>query len=339
MIQCNTISHWPFGLLLNDKTYLFQPDSDSKQVPVILTAAERALATLQNKHIASTTLKMRNAHFVAKTNKSYRDYTLLNELDKAKGLDVSDLYAHHSYAPKMVQSIADATRRDTKAIFLKNTYLSVTMDGTSDFIGEEIESFYARTAGEGVVSDRYLAIKTPKSSSSSDLYDLFVKTMGEFFGASWRQKFLGFCSDGASNMMGRITGLATRLQEDSPHLVKIHCIGHRVELAVKDCVKKSASPSNHTYDRLQTLLLGIYYLYRNSPRLKNGYRQACDAMQLKMLMPKRAGGTRWLSHILAAINVLLKNYVALRTHLETASHDGSMMGFSQMLWDYFVRFI
>ena len=57
--------------------------------------------------------KMRNAHFITKTNKSYCDYVLLNDLDRAKGLDVGTLYAHHSIVPSMVRSIAEATRAQT----------------------------------------------------------------------------------------------------------------------------------------------------------------------------------------------------------------------------------
>lgn len=42
---------------------------------------------------------------------------------------------------------------------------------------------------------------------------------------------VGFASDGASVMVGRITGVATRLKQDIPHLISIHCIAHRLALA------------------------------------------------------------------------------------------------------------
>lgn len=72
-----------------------------------------------------------------------------------------------------------------------------------------------------------------------------------------------------------------------------------------------------------TALYLLLVLYRNSPRLKNGLRLACQAMHLKLLMPKRSGGTRWLSHVLASITVQLKNFGGIRSHLETASNDGT----------------
>ena len=41
-----------------------------------------------------------------------------------------------------------------------------------------------------------------------------------------------FSSDGASVMLGRINGVATKLRELTPAMVCIHCAGHRVTLAV-----------------------------------------------------------------------------------------------------------
>ena len=217
------------------------------------------------------------------------------------------------------------------------------MDGTSDYIGEEMELFYIRIAGDGIVSDKFLALKTPKSSSSADLHILFNETLDEFFeGQAWRDKFVGFCADGAANMMGHVSGLGVRLRKLSPHLIILHCLRHRVELAVKDHIKKVTKDENDVssiYKKVQTLLLGLYYLYRNSPKLKNGYKEACVASGLKVLLPKRAGGTRWITHVLAAINVILKNYVAFRRHLETASHDKSLTsakaeGLAKLLSDF-----
>ena len=55
----------------------------------------------------------------------------------------------------------------------------------------------------------------------------------------YRLKVIGCTSDGASVNFGRISGLMTRLGEDRPWLIKIHCANHRIELAVKDAIKET----------------------------------------------------------------------------------------------------
>ena len=44
-------------------------------------------------------------------------------------------------------------------------------------------------------------------------------------------RLLGFGSDGASVMTGRLNGVAARLKRHSPRMISVHCIAHRLALA------------------------------------------------------------------------------------------------------------
>ena len=44
-------------------------------------------------------------------------------------------------------------------------------------------------------------------------------------------------TNGASVMMGDVGGVYALLKRDIPHLIKVHCIAHRLELAFLDTVK------------------------------------------------------------------------------------------------------
>lgn len=78
--------------------------------------------------------------------------------------------------------------------------------------------------------------------------------------------------DGASNMMGKKKGLVVLLKKDYPQIIGVHCLCHRLELSFKDALKKNA-----VYDRLVTMLLGIYYFYKNSPLQRKTLRKTFDA--------------------------------------------------------------
>lgn len=114
---------------------------------------------------------------------------------------------------------------------------------------------------------------------------------------------------------GLKSGLAVLLIRSHPKIVVVHCLAHRLELAFKDTIKKSPS-----YEKLMTLLLGLYYLYRKSPKSKQGLQRSFEAQEKRMILPTRVGGTRWLPHIFLAIGNFIKGYTALRHHLENSSH-------------------
>ena len=63
-----------------------------------------------------------------------------------------------------------------------------------------------------------------------------------------------FCTDGASAMLGSVSGVATRLKLAwNPVLLIVHCIAHRGALAVGDAFKDNAVA--HTFEGILRNLL------------------------------------------------------------------------------------
>ncbi|XP_060604894.1 uncharacterized protein LOC132757589 [Ruditapes philippinarum] len=132
-------------------------------------------------------------------------------------------------------------------------------------------------------------------------------------------KMIGLGSDGASNMVGSKGGLATLLKQDiGEHFVNVHCFSHRLELAFRDAVKK-----NKLYEKLMTLLIGVYYFYTKQYKNKKGLMSAFEVIKVKPHMPPKVTGTRWLPHMKQGIAVLLRNFNAYNTHMSDASHTNA----------------
>lgn len=119
---------------------------------------------------------------------------------------------------------------------------------------------------------------------------------------------------------GKRTGLAARMKQTWPHLVVTHCLAHRLELTFRDTLKTSSS--SH-YDKLMTLLLGLYYLYKKSSKQKKSLKRSFKALKMNQILPSRVGGTRWLPHVERAISAFVKGYKPIKMQLETASHQNS----------------
>ena len=118
--------------------------------------------------------------------------------------------------------------------------------------------------------------------------------------AEFKRKLVALGSDGASVMLGKNNGVIALLQSIQPASIAVHCSGHRLELAFKDTLKK-----NPIADKVVTLLSGLYYMYSKSPLNRTDLKNAFRCIGMKILLPTRAGGTRWVGHSLTALNNFL----------------------------------
>ena len=123
-------------------------------------------------------------------------------------------------------------------------------------------------------------------------------------------------SDGASNMIGTKSGLLALIKKDlNGEFFNVHCLCHRLELAFRDVFKKFK-----LYDKLMTLLIGLYYFYKKSYNNKKGLLNTFSALEIKGILPPRVTGTRWLPHLSRGLVSLLRNFKAYEAHLSTLSH-------------------
>lgn len=123
-------------------------------------------------------------------------------------------------------------------------------------------------------------------------------------------KLVGFGSDGASVMTGRRSGVGARLKEHQPILQTVHCIAHRLELAIKSAAKKIPM-----FQKLDQLLLSLFLFYHNSTLNRGLLTRTAEALGVTRFIPTRTGGTRWICHTQAALTNLLSGYPAIVQHL------------------------
>ena len=79
------------------------------------------------------------------------------------------------------------------------------------------------------------------------------------------------------------------------------------------------------FKEVDELLLRLYYLYENSPKRLRGLYELHTAYKQTFVFEqgsvksKRATGTRWISHNLDALEILVDKYGLFIQHLETLS--------------------
>ena len=126
-------------------------------------------------------------------------------------------------------------------------------------------------------------------------------------------KLIALGCDGASVTTGHRNGLFGLLKQEQPSVVLIHCLAHRLKLAFCD-----ASKSSGLHEKaVSTLLMGLYYFYRNSTLNRSMLKRAGASLGIKnVLVPNRVCTTRWVGHLHRSIEIVLKSYPIIVTHLQ-----------------------
>ena len=138
-----------------------------------------------------------------------------------------------------------------------------------------------------------------------------------------------FGSDGASVMTGRHDGVAARLQRRNSGIISIHCVAHRLALAVGQ-----ASQSVTYLARFKEILSSLFYFYHNSSVRQSGLTAIQTVLEDPVLRLKQA---KDVSHQ-AAVDALRHSIVGVLTSLDReASERGepTACGLRKFMLKYF----
>ena len=123
-------------------------------------------------------------------------------------------------------------------------------------------------------------------------------------------KMMGFGSDGAAVMTGRVTGVATRLHHSNQYLVSIHCAAHRLALAC------SQTGEDVDYvSKFKRSLSTLFWFFQASPVRTSGLKAIHEMLNSTYLKLKEAKDVWWLSHD-QAVQTLRRCLAAVLTALE-----------------------
>ena len=108
----------------------------------------------------------------------------------------------------------------------------------------------------------------------SDWGGIFLKD-GKIPLTNYERKLVSLTTDGASVNTGRILGLMTRFVLGRDWLVQIHCINHRVKLAIKDALKETK------FKDIDKFYQSNFNLLTNSGKIKSELRIASEAQGIQ----------------------------------------------------------
>ena len=233
------------------------------------------------------------------------------------------------------------------AHYTSNRIVDEFLDCQSDVVQEKVEEKIKEGDTYGLMVDEYTDVSARKHLAMVTRYidqgsakiaflqdiqlpngsaDTIYTAMKNFLADKTTiklHKMTSFASDGPSVMVGKKNGVVALLKRDHPNVIDIHCMNHRLQLAVSKAFHKVRET-----DRIDELLRGVFKYYHYSTvksgsldAMQNVLREMGQLESTSNLTIKKAVHTRWLSHE-NALQTVWKLYVPIVRDLENAVAEG-----------------
>jgi len=291
---------------------------EAKRLEPDKSQAAQIIRTLNGDIFEKLEKMFRTCHAIVVHNRPITDFVWMCDLVDMMGLNLGKTYRNRISAKEFTRAIAEVEFRQMAQETKDANFVCVLGDGSQDSSVTEQEMWFVRTAVKGDIAVKFLGISATEKATAANIANGLKLMVEKNLAMDWRtfaKKMVGLGCDGAQVMVGCRSGVAAILKESQPALVTVHCLAHRLELALKDAAKKIG-----LYDKtIQVLLMGLYYFYHNSSLNRSMLRRAYDAAASEedgpLLLPTRAHGTRWIGHLLRAITNLMSSYKYITLHL------------------------
>ena len=279
--------------------------------------------------------KFEVAYFCAKEEMSFHKYPAILKLEEMHGVDVGQAYRDRKNCAEFIDYLGKDLQNNLSAKVQNANFYSILFDGSTDESVKEQEGFYVllfdpqpdgkRDTVE--VKMNYFGIQSAKASEGGASAKGLKHGVNECFKnagvTDYAKKLIGFCSDGANVNKGDKGGVMAEMKVESPWLVFVWCMAHRLELAVKECL------GDTKFKDIDEMLLNIYLLYEKSSKKLGQLAELCEHLKDMYeftngsLKPVRSNGTRWIAHKIKAMRVLLDKYGLYMKHLAEMAEDKS----------------
>ncbi|KAJ3583018.1 hypothetical protein NHX12_000015 [Muraenolepis orangiensis] len=205
----------------------------------------------------------RTAYYIAKMNRPFTDHDSLIELQEKNGANMgTSLHSRYS-STQIVEHIAkEMQKKIVHSIVTSSSKLSVLIDEATSISHKSAMIVNLKVSVDGATPELlFLELVELESQRAKDIEEALLNCLDTAgFTEEWLQNnWVSFVSDGASVMLGKNSGVATRLTARYPNLFTWHCMNHRLELAVSDAVDE-VQAVNH----FKVFLEKIHNLYSQS---------------------------------------------------------------------------
>ena len=223
-------------------------------------------------------------------------FTFTRALPESPTKNLPPNYINNSRCREFVMSLSAVLKGKLWAEIEASPCITLLIDESTDISTSENMVLYIAYIGpDHRVHTTFVGMEHCPLTDAKSIHQL-ISQYFQVRGIDISIKLVCFCSDGASVMTGIKNGVGARLQKDNPYLLKIHCIAHRLALAVAD----SADDMDYPKDHEATMNSTSTYFNRSGKRMHQMVSLAKE-FGLSLSRIQKSGKTRCVLFIACAV--------------------------------------
>lgn len=262
------------------------------------------------------------AYFIGRHEKPFTDFPRQVILARRLNVNMKEQYTSDKACQSFIEFIALDLLESVIAKVKLSPNFSVLIDGSTDRSGDDNADVYVRYLHEGEIREDLLGLVTLESGTSEAYYTALT-TFLDTTTIDWRRPnyLVSLGTDGAASMVGHKSGLVTLLKRDVPNCISVHCVAHRLQLAILDATGKIDYLSE--FDRT---VKKVFHFYRGSNKRLQSLRKTASVLEVEIVKLRDIHSIRWVSSKSDAMTALKKNFVAVIVNLESVASDTKTSG-------------
>ncbi|KAJ4930984.1 hypothetical protein JOQ06_025285 [Pogonophryne albipinna] len=290
----------------------------NEAVKILQTANKDILlnmnASSQESVFESTAKVFMTAYYVAKNNKPFTDFESLIDLQQANSADLGRVLHSKTVCVDIIEHVSSQMKKELlKKIIETKSKITVLADESTLIV-------FLKASVDGDMEPIAFPLDLVELDSMSAAH-IKEQIMGcllknGFTVELLREILIGFCSDGASVMLGVKSGVGKLLQDDFPGIILWHCLNHRLELAVDQALDVTGGTKD-----FQAFMGSLYSLYSQSPKNMRQLSECAHNLDIALRRIGKVFSVRWVASSWRAVSAVWQSYPALAQHFREASED------------------
>uniref|UniRef100_A0A674I1Z1 DUF4371 domain-containing protein n=1 Tax=Terrapene triunguis TaxID=2587831 RepID=A0A674I1Z1_9SAUR len=274
----------------------FESSSHLSVINILNESKKEPLTTvidkLTEKNIAITSKIFNIVYSLVKRNRPMSDMEDEVELQIKNETDLGNCLHSRFLAIRIVAHIAELIRKQIFSKIIKNnSKICIIINEASTISSKTVLVILIKCELQDSSPTIFLDLVELDSTKAENIYSALRNMLTDtgFDTEYLKKNVIGFCSDGASTMLGHKSGVATRLIQDFPNIIIWHCLNHQLQLALDD----------------------IYAIFHQSNKSQFELKQVSEELYIEIIKIGHVFGPRWASCSLRAVKAVWRAYPAL----------------------------
>ncbi|XP_077634120.1 zinc finger protein 862 isoform X1 [Crocuta crocuta] len=261
------------------------------------------------------------AYSIAYHSRPLNDFEKILQLLQSTGAMILGKYRNRTACTQFIKYISETLKKEILEDVRSSPCVSVLLDSSTDAADQSCVGIYIRYFKGMEVKESYITLAPLYSETVDGYFETIISALDEldipFRKPGW---VVGLGTDG-STMLSCRGGLVEKFQEVIPQLLPIHCVAHRLHLAVVD-----ACGGIDLVKKCDRHIRTVFKFYQSSNKRLNELQEGAAPLEQEIIRLKDLNAVRWVASKRRTLNALIVSWPALARHLQGVAEAGGQVG-------------